>query len=173
MQSRKIKPQLRGKTCTKNLSMPHTRYCLGVSSYWATCHMLGPKYFQEQNSLFQRNTLPQSIFKIKCQRNRISPVIGSIANGVREPLRRLHFFCGFTSYNHLHYNLLVVFKRNKNKNKQAHEQKPNTEISPTNANKKQKWNKRKEGRSGYPMWLTTSHPQQLLYAGYKWIIHRK
>lgn len=77
--------------------------------------MLGPKHFQEQNSLFQRSTLPQSIFKIKCQRNRISPVIGSIANGVREPLRRLHFFCGFTSYNHLHYNLLVVFKRNKNK----------------------------------------------------------
>lgn len=113
--------------------------------------MLGPKHFQEQNSLFQRSTLPQSIFKIKCQRNRISPVIGSIANGVREPLRRLHFFCGFTSYNHLHYNLLVVFKRNKNKNKQAHEQKPNTEISPTNANKKQKANKRKEGRSGYPM----------------------
>lgn len=100
--------------------------------------MLGPKHFQEQNSLFQRSTLPQSIFKIKCQRNRISPVIGSIANGVREPLRRLHFFWGFTSYNHLHYNLLVVFKRNKNKNKQAHEQKPNTEISPTNANKKPK-----------------------------------
>ena len=98
--------------------------------------MLEPKHFQEQNSLFQRSTLPQSIFKIKYQRNRISPVIGSIANGVREPLRRLHFFCGFTSYNHLHYNLLVVFKRNKNKNKQAHEQKPNIEISKNQTNEK-------------------------------------